>query len=388
MLAKRESFWTKNFILLLLSNGLLFMVFDMLVPTLPLFAQRIGCTAPQIGIVVGSFTISAMIIRLFASKFLAFFNQKYILLTSVLLCMLATACYEIATGFSILIAFRLLHGFGHGISSTYFATMSAEELPPHKLGEGLGYFGVGETICISVAPMIGLAILNKFNFTILFILGSAILLLSAIMLLFTKDKKPQATPVPKNKKNTLKIIEKKILPQCILILLIGIVISGIMSYLSLYAEQQQINNVAWFFFIAAISGLFIRIISGRIFDRKGPIYVLIPSGICLIMAMLLIAYAQTEFILNIAGLFYGVAFGAIFPTIQAWVISKVDVSSREEAVGSFLNFFDFGLGFGAFILGVIINMTSYKSMYLILILFILTYMGLSTYIDPPKRKSN
>lgn len=390
MVSKRESFWTKNFILLLISNALLFMIFDMLVPTLPLFAQRIGCNAPQIGMVVGSFTISAMLIRLFASRFMLLFNKKYILLVGILLCMLATACYELATGFFALIAFRLLHGLGHGVSSTYFATMASEELPYNRLGEGMGYFGVGETVCMSVAPIIGLAILNKFNFTALFIFGAFILLLSAIMLLCTSYKKFEKIPVYKNdnKKAPIKLIEKRVLPQCILILIIGIVISGVMSYLSIYAEQQKINNVAWFFFIAAISGIFIRIISGKVFDRKGPIYVLLPCGICLIIAMILIAYSRSELMLNTAGLFYGVAFGAIFPVVQAWVISKVDESSREEAVSSFLNFFDLGLGVGSLILGIIIDMTSYKSMYLTLILFIAAYMGLSIYIEKSKRKVN
>ncbi len=387
MISKYESFWSKNFILLLLSNGLLFMIFDMLVPTLPLFAQKIGCSAPQIGIVVGSFTISSMIIRMFASKFILFFNQKYILLTSILLCMTATACYEFATGFFILIAFRLLHGLGHGISSTYFATMAAEELPPQKLGEGLGYFGVGETICMSVAPMIGLTILNKFNFTVLFIFGAVILLISAAMLLGTNYKRRKKRPVPqsKNKKESIKSIEKMIWPQCLLILLIGIVVSGIMSYLSLYAASQKIDSVAWFFFIAAIAGLFIRIISGKIFDRKGPIFVLLPSGIGLIFAMLLIAYVRSEVMLNMAGLFYGVAFGAIFPAVQAWVITKVDVAIREEAVGLFFNG---GLGLGSFILGIIIDITSYHAMYLSLILFIVAYLGLCLYIGSTPKKAD
>lgn len=381
MNTKYESFWTKNFILLIISNALLFMVFDMLVPTLPLFAQSIGCSTSQVGIVVGVFTLSSMFIRMFASSLMLILKKKYILLIGVLFCMLATTGYGFAVNLFTLVVFRLLHGLGHGVASTYFNTLALEELPPNRLGEGIGYFGVGETICTSVAPIIGIAILNKFNFNVLFTTGAAILLLSALMLLNTKDRSVTKAALLQNKlgKTPIKLIEKKVLPQCLLILLIGIVISGVMSYLAIFAKQQGIDNVAYFFFVAAISGVFIRVISGKIFDQKGPIFVLIPSGFCLIIGMLIIAFSKSEIMLNISGLFYGVAFGAIFPAVKAWVINKVDANNKEDAISSFFNFFDLGLGVGSFVLGAMIEATSYQSMYLISILFIIIYMILSVY---------
>lgn len=117
-----------------------------------------------------------------------------------------------------------------------------------------------------------------------------------------------------------------------------------MSFLALYAKHQGIGNVVWFSFIAAMTGIFIRVISGKVFDRKGPVYVLLPCGFSLILAMILIAYSRSELLLNVSALFYGVAFGAIFPAVQAWVISMVEPESKEIAVSTFLNFFDLGVG--------------------------------------------
>lgn len=203
----------------------------------------------------------------------------------------------------------------------------------------------------------------------------------------TKQKIKEKAPKNKFKKVPLKLIEKRVLPQCFLIFFFGIVVSGIMCYLSLFAKQQGITDVSWFFFIAAITGIFIRVISGKIFDHKGPIYVLVPSGLSLIIAMILIAFSQSELQLNLSAIFYGVSISAIMPAIQAWVINMVEIESREVAVSSFLNFFDIGIGVGSLLLGLIIEATSYKAMYLLSILFIIVYLFLTVYIVKYK-KSN
>ena len=358
------------------------MAFEMLIPTLPLLAESIGCTPSQIGLVVGSFTISALLIRPFTSRLMYVMDKKIILFVGVLICMLATGSYIFSGSLLTLLLFRLAHGLGFGIASTYYATLASEQLPRNQLGEGMGYFGVGETICISVGPMIGIGILNKFGFSGLFTTGALILLLAALTILETKRQPDKEVASIKNKchQTPLKLIEKNVLPQCFLILLIGIVVSGVMSYLSLFAKQQGITNVSWFFFIAAITGIFIRVISGKIFDRKGPIYVLVPSGLGLIIAMILIAHTQSELQLNFSAVFYGIAFGAIFPAVQAWVINMVEIESREAAMSSFLNFFDIGIGGGSLLLGLIAEATSYKTMYLYLIIFIIAYLFLTGYV--------
>jgi len=57
----------------------------------------------------------------------------------------------------------------------------------------------------------------------------------------------------------------------------------------------------------------------------------------------------------------------------------VDIESREDAMSSFLNFFDLGVGGGSLLLGIIAQATSYKTMYLILIAFIIAYLVLTIY---------
>lgn len=59
--------WGRSFIFIMLANALLFMAFEMLLPTLPLFVSTLGGDASQIGLVTGIFMFSAILVRPFTS---------------------------------------------------------------------------------------------------------------------------------------------------------------------------------------------------------------------------------------------------------------------------------------------------------------------------------
>jgi len=382
----RKYIWTKNFSLIVISNVLLFLALDMLAPTLPLYAKNIGCTPSQIGLIIGIFSIAAITIRPFAGSLKHLMVKKYILLISILVCAMTTGGYMFSLGLFVLLLFRIVHGLGFGIATTYSATLASEELQPERLGEGMGYYGASESLGMSFGPLIGIAILNFLDFEGLFISGAVILFLATLMILGIKRNTVKEKYLLENKKLVYKFIEKNILPQSFLVMLIGIIFGSIISFLALFVKEQGISasSVAWFFFISAFMGIAIRVISGKIYDKKGPIYALIPAGLGLIIAMLLIAYSQSAIMLYIAAAFYGVGIYLSFPALQAWAISLVEIESREDAMGVFLNFFDLGVGGGSLLLGIIAQATTYKSMYLVSITFIVTFLVLSFYLGKKK----
>lgn len=85
-----EKLWSLPYVFLMVSNALLFMVFEMMLPTLPLFVRTIGGDAAQIGLVTGSFTLSAILVRIFAGVLATKINKKYLLIIGVAICTLTT----------------------------------------------------------------------------------------------------------------------------------------------------------------------------------------------------------------------------------------------------------------------------------------------------------
>ncbi|WP_010278173.1 MFS transporter [Paenibacillus senegalensis] len=356
--------WSLSFIFVLISNALVFMIFEMLLPTLPLFVTAIGGGASQVGLVTGVFMLSAILIRPFAGILAAKFDKKMLLILGIAIMALSTGAYYLANHITTLLIIRLIHGAGFGLATTYFATLAAEIIPKDRRGEGIGYFGVGETVAISVGPMIGIMTLELFDFLRLFLGGMAVLLLAVIMGIFIK-RAPKGKELDKLDTHKVKILEKRVLFPAILIFLIGSAAGGIMSFFSLYAVEKEFTQVGLFFLLIAAASFAVRLISGKLFDKYGPSIILVPGAILSVIGLVMLYGAISDSTFLIAAIFYGFGFGAIFPAIQTWSMNLVEEHEHEDAMASFFNFFDLGIGGGSLILGFIATIASYQAIYFV-----------------------
>ncbi|MEI2281020.1 MFS transporter [Paenibacillus polysaccharolyticus] len=374
-----QKLWGKSFIFIMLANALLFMAFEMLLPTLPLFVSSLGGNASKIGIVTGIFMFSAILVRPFTSVLATKMDKKYLLIIGIAICALATGAYYLSSGIGIILVLRVIHGFGFGLATTYFATIATENIPKSRRGEGMGYFGVGETVAISVGPLIGTSLLLQYNYQSLFLGGMCILLLALLMTVFVsrnsqRESEDKSSVHPAT---SVKLIEKKVLFPSLLILMVGVAAGSIMSFVALFAAEKGFSNIAWFFFIVAIASFVVRLFSGTMFDRLGPGSVLLPSALFAIAGLLVLILSQNQIHFLIAGALYGFGFGAIFPAIQTWCVNLVEEHEHENAMASFFNFFDLGIGGGSLVLGLVASAFSYTVVYTIsiavLVIYILLY---------------
>ncbi|MFC4401629.1 MFS transporter [Gracilibacillus xinjiangensis] len=356
--------WSLSFIFVVISNALVFMIFEMLLPTLPLFVTSLGGGASQVGLVTGIFMLSAILTRPFAGMLATKFDKKILLILGILIIALSTGAYYLSSNISTLLLIRLVHGAGFGLVTTYFATIAAEIIPKDRRGEGIGYFGVGETVAISVGPMIGIMTLELYDFQRLFFGGMAVLLLSVIMAVFIK-RAPEGKELDKQVSGKFKLLEKRVLFPALLIFLIGIAAGGIMSFFSLYAIERDFTQVGLFFLLIAAASFIIRLLSGKLFDKYGPSVILIPGSVLSIVGLIILYIAVNDSMFLIAAIFYGFGFGAIFPAVQTWCMNLVEEHEHEGAMASFFNFFDLGIGGGSFILGLVATVTSYQTVYLV-----------------------
>lgn len=370
---EKTTYWHRNFILILIGNALLFMVYNMQVPVLPLYGKKLGLTPGQIGIFVGAIMFAALVTRLFVPWFSSRFNKKFLLMAGIILYLLASVGYPLLSSFGLLVLLRLFNGLGHGITTTYFATAAADELPQQKIGEGMGYFGIGTMVTASLAPLLALAVVQHYGFSAFFLTCIGVLAVSWFAI-FGISK---AAPVnPKAAKSAL-IFDRQFLPQSGLVFILGVLMSGVMTFTPIYAQQLHLTGISGFFFIAAIAGVVIRPIVGPLFDRQGPRLILLVNTVLLTLGMVLIAMLNHNWMLLVAGVFYGVADGAIYPTLQAWLFKVTTLENRDTATGMFLNSYDLGMGLGAVILGVVVEVVGYQGMFLLLAAVALGYIGLA-----------
>ena len=89
-------------------------------------------------------------------------------MTGTAICLLAMGSYLFASTIFLLLAVRILHGAGFGITTTTYGTVVSDLIPSARRGEGMGYFGLSGTLAMALGPLIGLWLMQTYNFTILF----------------------------------------------------------------------------------------------------------------------------------------------------------------------------------------------------------------------------
>ncbi|MBT2725824.1 MFS transporter [Bacillus sp. ISL-75] len=377
-MSNTPSLWNKTFFIIMFANAFAFFAFDLLLPTLPLFlAKHGGLDISQIGLIIGSFTFSAIIIRPFTEFFTNKFGKKKTLVVSILICLISSLGYYFGTNFILALSIRILHGFGFGLAVTILSTLAAEIIPKQRRGEGMGMLGNGTTIALALSPFVGIWLFNSYNPIILFGTAGVSLLIFLFCISFISFPERVINSNQKETSFLKSLIEPSAIFPSFLMLLFGICMGGVISFMALYAKELEIEGVEWFYFVNTVSGFLIRFISGKVFDRKGHAWVLVPSSISVIIGFVLIYQTTTLSDLIIAAILYGMGTGSLFPSLQAWALNNTKPERYTKVTAMFFNSFDLGIGGGSAVLGLIAAKTNYGSIYLfsafVMVFFLLVY---------------
>ncbi len=102
-----ERLWTKSFIQMTFAMLFLFTGFYLLVPTLPLFIKEIGGNESQVGLMMGMFTIAAVVIRPIIGGMLDQYGRRSFIIFRAHLFGLTMYSYNLASTIVLLAVLRL-----------------------------------------------------------------------------------------------------------------------------------------------------------------------------------------------------------------------------------------------------------------------------------------
>lgn len=151
-------------------------------------------------------------------------------------------------------------------------------------------------------------------------------------------------------------------------LVFGFSYSGVMSFLSFYAEEIDLVAASSFYFLVYACVVSIsRPFSGRFFDQYGANLVSYPCFILFALGMLLFSQASTSWMLLGAAVLIGLGYGNFNSIAQAIAIKVTEPHRFGLATSTFFIFFDLGLGIGPFVLGFVVPFIGYRLVFLAMV---------------------
>lgn len=369
---ERERLWTKNFIMISGVNFLLTLVFFLLVVIIGLYAvDSFDATTSQAGLVTGIFIVGTLIGRLFIGGRIERIGRKRTLIMGFLLFNAVTLLYFIQSTITVLLLTRLLHGISLGIASTAAATIVAYIIPMARRGEGIGYFSMSSTLATAIGPFVGLLLTRYTTFPVIFTICLAI----GIVGLFTALLVSVPTLAASNSNEKLEkkrfaltnYVEPKAVPIALVTLFIAFCFSSVLSFMNFYAiEQDLIQAASFFFLVYALSILVSRPFTGRLMDARGANFVMYPAFGLLAAGLVLLGTANSSFTFLLAASLIGFGFGNMQSCTQAIAVKLTPMHRMGMATSTFFIFLDAGLGFGPYVLGLLLAGVSYSEMYMLL----------------------
>lgn len=359
----REKIWTRDFVLICLANFFIFLGFQMTLPTLPLFVKELGGSDQLIGIIIGIFTFSALIFRPYAGHALESKGRQYVYMIGLAIFVFSVGSYAFVTSILFLVIMRIAQGIGWGFSTTATSTIATDLIPVNRRGEGMGYFGLSGNLALAFGPALGLTLVGVISFTNLFLICGALGLVALLLSTTIRYKKVEQSP---DKTVTVKfdIFEKSALQPSVLLFFITVTFGGIASFLPLYAAQKGIAAIESYFLVYAVFLMVSRTFAGKIYDKKGHLYVFLPGTVFIFIAMILLAWLPSTLVMLIAAGIYGLGFGSVQPALQAWAVDKAPNNRKGMANATFFSFFDLGVGLGAMVFGQLAFMFGYHTIYI------------------------
>ena len=372
--------WTKNFIIVSSVNFLLTLIFYLLMVTIAVYAvKEFDASTSEAGLITGIFIVGTLFGRLYIGRVIDTIGRKRTLIIGLIFFTLTTLLYFLNLGLPFLLLNRLIHGMALGMASTASGTIVAQIIPATRRGEGIGYFSMSATLATAIGPFIGLYMSQITSFQMIFAFCLALGALCLIVAFFVRVPKlvevPKVSEIEVEDTKKFKIsnfIEPKALPIAFIVMMVAFCYSSILSFINFYAIEIDLVETASFFFVVYAGAVLLsRPFTGRLMDNKGANFVMYPAFVIFAAGMLLLSSVNTGTTFLLAGALIGLGFGNMQSSTQAIAVKLTSPHRLGLATSTFFIALDAGLGFGPYLLGFIVPVTGYRTLYVILTVVIL-----------------
>lgn len=353
--------------------------------TVSIYVDNIGGAAKISGVLNTCFTVSACLARLLGGYCVDHFGRKRIIIMGGLCIAAGTVGYSGIVSVPLLMLFRGVQGIGYAIMSVGASTALIDVLPKDRLGEGIGISALASTLAGSIAPSVGLAVIQHLGFKAVFISVAAVALIGMLfVLLFCNYEKKHGRSAHLEEKDDFvnarglwRVLEKKSLLPAAVNAFFAIGFSITYVFMTLYAVSSGIVNPGSYFIASSVCQILARIIAGKFADRDSVAPVVLLGGFLGGLSYLGLALTANSTVYLISGALFGIGSGLIGPVMNRLAVSDIAPQRRGAASATYLISADIGNGVGGILWGSLIDVVSYSACFLYVTVWMAISLGVA-----------
>ncbi len=360
-----ERLFTTAFIMVISANLVNAVGAQMASAILPVFVVSRGGSEFRAGIVTGMLAFTALLLRPFVGWLADTWRRRPMVLIGTACYTLANLTYALFGSLPLVLLGRALHGFGLSNYSTASSAFLADIAPPRRRAEAMGYYAIAMDIGLLGGPALAFLLVKFTGMQHLFFLTASLACVAFLISIPVKEHRPPRTgPAPAWRFKT-GIVSRPALPAAWMAFCLGMGVGPILAFIAIFARHRGVDNPGLFFTIQALALMASRTFSGRLSDRRGRIFVIVPGLICISAGLLILPFAHSLLHLMLSAAFIGLGFGSAQPATMALTVDLVSKDERGMAVSTYYLGFDSGISTGSFAIGALATNLGFNAAWVI-----------------------
>lgn len=173
----------KYLALLFLVAFLTMLGFGIIIPILPYFAENVGASSLQIGILFASYNIMQLLFAPIWGMLSDRIGRKPLIAFGLFGFSVTFILFGLAESYAAMLAYRIIGGIVSAAAMPTVTAMVADLFPPEERAKGMGVIGAGVGLSFVFGPVLG-GLLSGWGFAVPFFVSGGVALLTFLIILF------------------------------------------------------------------------------------------------------------------------------------------------------------------------------------------------------------
>lgn len=357
MVVTDERLLTAAFVRITGSALAYFIAIGVLTPVLPLYVEdSLHGSGTSVGLAVGAFAVSAALLRPLVGRIGDTHGRKVLVLGGGTIAGVSVLGYTLATSLPVLIGMRLVTGVGEAAMFVGAATAVQDLAPAARRGEATSYFSVAVYGGLAIGPLLGETVRTQWGVHDVWLVSAAMCFVAVLVGLGMPAARP--APVPEGVVVQRHLLHPAALRPGVILALSATAFAGFSAFVPLYVKQIGLHSSGAVFAEYAFCVLAVRVFFARLPDRLGSI-----RGASLALSLQAVSLIAMCALHSAPGLYastfvYSMGASLLYPALFPLVVDGAPEHERSQAIATFTLFFDVSQGLGAFVLGVVVTLSS------------------------------